>query len=593
MWRDFIKTLARLVGRGTRRISMDPDFEAERLARARRIRLLFLAGILLISLAWVGARPLARFVKGRHAANLAAESIAATERRDLRLAAERLSAAAALSPAHPRVALAQGRLLNAVSLPEAVAAWERVIAAQPGVPEYQLELALAYFRAGRLGDSARAHAAAGASRDSARGAFVAGLLAASRGEIALGESFLRHSLQLEPARIDTRIALGQLLLAGGPKSLEGRQILEPLREDALEGRRVTAILADHARNTGDLARGIALAQALADPPGGKPEDLVRLVRLLGEAHEEAQLDTLVKAVLPAARQDRKTAAALLGGLIALQRVAQADALVADLPTEIWTSGELLSTVAMLSARSVQGEPRLRELLRRGEWTDQELLRAACSARLAGFEGEERARSERWERARSLAGTRAARQQLLALAREWSWGREQLKLLGELAPLLPPEIGLLREWHRMAAALRDTAGVAAATEALLAAGDVSSRVKNDFAAASILLGQNRDRAARYAFENFSSEPADPNYLATYASSLRQQGRAAEALNVVEDAVQLGVSGPSLELERAAALEALGRREEAVRAAAGVPRGTRCPEEEAILTRLQQTAGKSDE
>lgn len=584
MWTDLRKSASWLLGRGPRRISMDPNYEAERLRSARLARLLVLLGILLVIAAIFGLPSLWRGFKGWRAQGLATQAMAAIERREYTEASRRLSDAVGLARTHPNVLLAQARLASATGQANAVAAWERVLEQQPGEGAHWLDLALALFREERFGEASRAMEKTGAARTTARGNWVAGALAAQRGEKMRAETLLRESLRAglpEPA--EAQLTLASLLI-GGPKNAEARTMLEALRPDPLWGRRAAGLLVEQARKAGEMPRAFQLARELAKAPTAQPEDYARLVDLLVAAEDWTGLEELLEKTLPVARKDRKVALAVLEGLLARHRFVQAEGWLADLPVEIWTSAEVAPVAGRIAAREARRETLLRDVVRRGDWSKSESLKQAFSARLAEFEKRDRTRSERWEKARQLASAEARRlRELVHLAADWQWTREHYQAQGALA--LHPDASPVevRTWWELARAARDTAGVAHATRLLLDSGDYSMPVKTEYVRTVLLLGQDLDRAHQFARELFATESANAGVVAVFARSLRLQSRPAEALEAIVAAADRQLADPLLQLERAASLSANGQKDAARLVAAGAPSADWFPEEAALWKR----------
>lgn len=584
MWTDLRKSASWLLGRGPRRISMDPHYEAERMRAARRARLLVLLGILLVIAAIFGLPTLWRGFKGWRAQRLAAEALAAIEKREYADAGSRLSDAIGLARTHPSVLLAQARLASATRQATAVAAWERVLEQEPGDGPHWLDLALALFREERFGQAAKAMEKTGTARTTARGKWVAGALAAQRGEKIRAEALLRDSLRAglpEPAEAQLTLAA---LLIGGPKNAEARTMLEALVQDPLWGRRAAGLLVEQARKAGEMPRAFQLARELTKAPSAQPEDYARLADLLVAAEDWTGLEEYLEGTLPVARNDRKVALALLEGLLAQHRYVQAEGWLADLPVEIWTSAEVAPVAGRIAAREARRETLLRDVVRRGDWTKTESLKQAFSARLAEFEKRDRTRSERWEKARGLAAGDARRmRELVSLAADWQWTRERFQAQGALA--LHPDASPVevRGWWELAKAARDTTGVAHATKLLLDSGDYSTSVKTEYVRTVLLLGQDLDRAHQFARELFATESANAGVVAAYARSLRLQSRPAEALDAIVAAADRQLADPLLQLERAASLSANGQKDAARLVAAGAASADWFPEEAALWKR----------
>jgi Flp pilus assembly protein TadD len=78
---------------------------------------------------------------------------------------------------------------------------------------------------------------------------------------------------------------------------------------------------------------------------------------------------------------------------------------------------------------------------------------------------------------------------------------------------------------------NTRGLLRLYSALLAAPAPDLTIKNNYAATSLLLGLNAEKATRIAAEIYTQSPEDPIVASTYAFSLHQQGRTKEAIAIL--------------------------------------------------------------
>ncbi|MBS0658393.1 MAG: hypothetical protein JSR82_09150 [Verrucomicrobia bacterium] len=586
MWTDVKKGVRWVLGTGPRRISMDPVFEAERLRREKWARILILLGLIFVVGAVYATPHLWRQLQNWRADRIGAEALRAWESGDGTEAGRLAVEAAQIAPRHPTVLLARARLAETDEPAEAVVAWERVLEQRPEESTYRIELAFALHRAGRIGEAQRALERAGEALRTARGQWIAGLVAAARGDTDRAQACLRQALALglkDP--VEARLALAALLIET-PAHAEARGLLEPLEKHPRFGRRARGLLAEEARAAGDPARAVQLARTLVLPPGVEPEDQVRLTRLLVATQSWVALEEHIDALVPFARTNRKLAAVQLACLLELGRFVQAEGWLNDLPPEIRNSAEVTPLAARTAAREQRQEALLRETLRRGDWTGAEVAQVANSARLAEFEQRDRLRQERWQKAIAQAGADADKLRLLAtLAQDWRWARERSQLLSVLATHPDARRSELHAWREAAAQQRDTSGLASACRLLLAAGERRTDVRADFVRAHLLLGLEPERARQTAAELYAQEPGQPAVVAAYAASLRRQRQPAEALAALDRAAAQGLRSTSLAFERALSLQALNRLEEAASAAVAARDEELMPEEIALLKALR--------
>lgn len=589
MWSDFLRFVSKLFGLGARRISMDPEFEADRLRAARRLRWLVGTVLVLGLVAWLAARPVSRFVKGRHADSLVREGETLFAAGDFEGAMKRMESAGTLAPVRPTVLRLRAQLMTAHGMPGGAEAWGELVKQSPNDESLRVEWVMALLRSDQRASAADEFArVSAAGRATARGKLAEGLLAIDRRDLRAAEPLLREATRLNKDDLVTRLELGRLLMLAGLEG-EGQTVLRELESNPRFRRPAKLLLIDGARRRGDYPLAVGLARELATGREAEPTDLPRVLDILLELKDETGIETTLQDTLPLTLKDRRASLALLLWLVEQRQHERALLFLQALPLEFWTAREFVPVLGLLLTRRSPDLPRLKDLLRRGDWGAQEALRLACSARQAEWENDVNARRERWTRALATAvKDPRALPVLQRCTREWNWPREQLAVLREMGVLSPNDRPTLRAWYEFAAVQRDTVNVADSTRALLAAGETSFAVRNDFATACLLLGQDLPRAAKIALENYTAKPESVVYTGTYAGSLRLQGRPADALGVLDEAAARGLTHPALTFERALALQAVGRRAEAIELVRSLPAADRLPEHNALLAKMLKEA-----
>ncbi len=564
------------------------------MARQQRRRLRHLAGLIFFGIPLglillVAARPVAQAIRTSHARGLARESLVAADARDWKRANEKARAALALAPAEALAAVAEARVFSAGAPQRAIAAWSALCARFPTDEGYRIELVLALARLDR-GIEARELFArcTETTRAGASGRLAAGLLAVAVGDTPRAVVSLREAMRLAPAELESRWVLGRLLLAGNLEEVrKGIALLEGLQADLLFGRPARLLLVGAHQKAGDFSRARLEAEALAAAPDASVEDLLRLSSLLQERDDPAPRAALRARINALITRDRGSLAFYLAQLIERSDGrAEALTIAAELPPETRDSRILTPILARLWESAPGTRTEFRQILRSGDWTGAEHEADAYRARLAEREENPPLRAELWGRAERRAGDDPeSLARLLGLARRWHWTEEPLALYPRLALRRPNDRALLEEWHGAGITARRSSAVQASCAALLAAGVNTPRIRNDFVGAALLRGQERARAAELALQNFAGEPLNPDFAATYATSLRLAGRAWDGLRVLDALDPVSAIREPVQLERAACLAALGRKAEARAIALKVPQGIWFPEEEGMLAQLR--------
>jgi predicted Zn-dependent protease len=176
---------------------------------------------------------------------------------------------------------------------------------------------------------------------------------------------------------------------------------------------------------------------------------------------------------------------------------------------------------------------LEEFLQGQEWKQNEYLRLAFLSTAAHERKESAAAQTRWRSAVRQAGDRlAALESLRKLAQQLGRLEEEEDLLWHIYQRMPAEKWVLRELDRRYSASGNTRGLHRVYTTLERTAPTNAMVQNNLAATSLLLTTNLPKAHELAREVYQRFPDNATIASTFAFSLHQQGRAAEALEVLE-------------------------------------------------------------
>jgi predicted Zn-dependent protease len=106
------------------------------------------------------------------------------------------------------------------------------------------------------------------------------------------------------------------------------------------------------------------------------------------------------------------------------------------------------------------------------------------------------------------------------------------LLWHISQRFPKEGWVLKELERFYHRTRNTRGLNKVYAAMLDYDDKNLYAKNNFAAISLLLKLNLDKAHAMAKESFDQRPKDPVTVSTYAYSLHLQGKTAQGIKTMD-------------------------------------------------------------
>lgn len=543
-----------------------------------------LAAVLLVAMGF-SIRPVTRLVRGYHARSLVAEGLQLIQARDWNAAGERIREASMLAPADPQVRVARARLFSRAPAEVEVKAWEEVLEHVPNANEYAAWHALALTRAGRAREAEAALARLPeALRGTGRARAAQGAISTALNRREEAVSALRDAVRLLPKEPELALALGQILLSGSPGRMrEGVDLLESLNPDPETRRMADAILVQHFLATGAPERARPPAERLVASKEAEFSDSLLLAAVLLRLRDEVALATLLASLDPETRRSPRNFASLLLWLLGAGRLDEALATVDRSSREMRAPAPLTPLLAELWDRGKR-QRELQALLREGDWSTAPIARIAYQARAASLEGSNSPqRPALWAKARQLAKDDTdAQESLLVLARRWQWGPEQLELHRTLAAdPSTARLAQLRAWHEASTQQRSTLDTFLATQALLARGEKSLVVANDFAATAFLLGRELPKAHAIALEFAQQRRSAPEMTATVVTSLRLQGRLDEAWKYLQYIPQAALKIPSIALEHALLQRARGQLEAARSLAASIRAEELCAEEQALL------------
>jgi Flp pilus assembly protein TadD len=111
------------------------------------------------------------------------------------------------------------------------------------------------------------------------------------------------------------------------------------------------------------------------------------------------------------------------------------------------------------------------------------------------------------------------------------------------------------------------------------------IENNFAQVSLLLDADAERARKIAAELVRKEPANANYVSTYAFALYTRGDVAEALQAFSRLTEEQLQVPTIAAYYGVVLAAAGEREKARQYLARGAKAFLLPEERALLTKAE--------
>jgi predicted Zn-dependent protease len=217
------------------------------------------------------------------------------------------------------------------------------------------------------------------------------------------------------------------------------------------------------------------------------------------------------------------------------------------------------------------------------WGESEYLRLAFWSEVARQLKQTVAAESRWRDAVRDAGDRlGALTDLSNLARDWKLSRERADLLWQIVERFPRQRWALRELDALYQQAKDLRGLSRVYQRLLAYQPQDIMLRNNLAAANLLLNQRVPEASEAAKVLYDALPENPVLASTYAFALHKQGRTRDGLAVLAKLKPEFLNSPGVAVYYAVLLDAVGEKPAALPYAAAARRGDLLPEELQLLT-----------
>ncbi len=497
-----------------------------------------------------------------------------------------------INPDDPDAARAAAEIAEKQGLPEAIEWRQRVLKALPNSASDRIALAWAALRFKNL-ELARTTLAAlpEADRQSAAYHAAAAELAGALNQLEEADGHYAEALRLEPTNNQYRFSRAVLGLRLLDRRSAAEETLRGLAADpAFAPKARGALLAD-ALSTFDWRKALPIAEEIAHLPEATFNDQIVYLDLLRRTGSELLGNYLQQLQEKAAATPEHLATLLLW----MRDNGKAEAALAwseTLPAESKQGGNVQAAIALCNL-TLQKWDALEAAVRAGHWEKWEYLRLALQARTLKERANRDLFEETWENAVSTAtGQPNGIPQLLRLATEWGWTREQRTLYWALAENPATANTALLWLYQSYRDEKNTPGLQRVSAKLAQIHPEDDAAKNNLVMFALLLGRATDRDFETAHALFERHPGEATFVSTYAYSLLLQGKKQEARQVME-----ALRPDQLEEESTAAyygliLAANGAGTAAQRYLALAKTGPLLPEEQKLIAEAEKKMRDSD-
>jgi Flp pilus assembly protein TadD len=413
---------------------------------------------------------------------------------------------------------------------------------------------------------------------------TAGMIAAMTGKLAEAESHFIEASRLEPTNPVPRLNLAvvQLQQTNSPAPAQGRATLLQLRTTPGVDCLALRELIKDALRTGRVNDALSYCSELVKDTNSVYSDQVLRLEVL-HTSRPAEFKTALATAQREAASTPGHIYQLASWQLTRSGAAETIKWLKTLPRDIQTNQPtaLLIANCQLELHDWRG---LQQFIEPQNWAETEFLRGALLARALREQNMLDSSKAMWDQAvRTVNGQRIGLTSLLRLAGEWKWQTEAEELLWTIVDRYPGE-----RWA--ADALTRALYLGGRTRSLMAfynqqtkrrPDDLSAR--NNLAMTALLLDAREYNPHQLAQEVYQKSPTNSSFISTYAFSLYQRGKNAEALQLIEKLPQKELQDPSVAGYYGLILKATGHQAKARTYLEKSSRGTLLPEERKLFER----------
>jgi len=391
---------------------------------------------------------------------------------------------------------------------------------------------------------------------------LAGALAVQARIYQAAEFHFVKAAKLNPTGQQEQLNLASIrLLSARPEIVtESRKTLERLTQNPdFAYQAAQALLADSLR-TNDLAKQIAASQKVIQLPISRFGDRLFYLELLRRA-KDARFDTELAALKQKAQTDNENASELVVWMNAREQAAEAYQWANTLPADIQTAPAMAVAMAETLVKLKKWDD-LYNTTVKAKWQELEFLRFAFLARAQREINLWGSSRSSWRQALMEAGIDPQGRSLLArIAQGWGWHAEAEDIWWALVRGETGRITALKALHKLYMDTGNSRRLLKVTELIAGLLPDEPVIRNNYAMLSLLLGQNLPKARELARANHERHPKDPAVISTYAFALREEGKLAEAVTLMETLPPEAKKVPGIAAYLGILLAEAGRNQEA--------------------------------
>jgi tetratricopeptide (TPR) repeat protein len=377
------------------------------------------------------------------------------------------------------------------------------------------------------------------------------------GRLSVAESLFHRASQLEPSNFSHRLNLLKVQLQIRDKAETARQELEQLANDSTTRADALRAQLQDARVHGAEERALAIARQLASVPDAQLSDkLLLLDELRLSAKQEFSF------TLSGLRQTTQNSEnpgqiyqvmAWQNGHGLYQESLEWTELLPLRLRDRWPI-PLAESEALLGLRQWVN---VRSKISTADWGWMNYLRLVIYARAERELGSNQFQ-ERWESALvATAGEWNAMLELADLAERWGWKEQAVQTLWIVARQSQGQRVALKRLYRIYSDQRNTHELYKVAKRILEIDPQDLVALNNVASLGLLLGEDKDQAAKLAEDVYEKAPSMAAFRTTYAFALIEAGQPQKALQILQSISVDASNDPSVGLYYGLTLAANGQ------------------------------------
>jgi len=374
---------------------------------------------------------------------------------------------------------------------------------------------------------------------------VAGQLAIQMRQYPAAEYHFAKAQLLAPDSKQDRLNLASIRLLSAKSDVIQSSLatLEQFLADPQLDIEAGRSLLSYYQQRNDTTKQVELAKKIYQLPRARFSDYLTYIQILHNAGSK-QFEPELARAQTLALQKKESVSEMLAWMNARALAKEAYDWAASLPKDIQQQPAVMLVMAE-TMTILKKWTDLQKLTAKSDWQEMEFLRLAFLSRAQKEQdmwGQSRAS---WRQALTSVGLDAQNRTLLAkMVQSWGWNSEAEEIWLSLARGQQGQLGALRALHKIYLTTGDSRRLLRVTEQIYLIMPEDPVIKNNYASLSFLLGQNLPKARELATANFKAAPKDAAAIATYALSLREDGKLKEAIDLMEQLPANAKKNPTL-------------------------------------------------